>query len=313
MSSSNDLKGWNKLPSELRLEILEFALTPPIELPTPTISQKHRIMRYRYSYEQSGLWEAPTENPTANLLLVKRQFYKDVKYILDLLPNVYHVDVMLVKDRGLWPTWHCPKPPSSDVIEEVTVTFRIFEPTDDLDFRFKDSLRFYGGVSGPVPAVWVFHRLFLTLVHEGPGLMPRYPMDVLSNRLRFIIKRIKMNILSPNDGVAHTRLCCREDEGPQGWGFFPCLCRSSERPEDQLAKFIGSHMSYISEPSKDGIENIGRYFKYLLEGISLRVNGVEYTTLDLDRSLEDIDFGGRDGPTLRRWCSAIRKKRETMK
>ncbi|KAJ4128805.1 hypothetical protein NW768_007324 [Fusarium equiseti] len=320
MSSSNNPKGWHKLPSELRLEIIQFSFATPA-LPKPSTAQEGRTARYNHlgvtgseTWSSGGLWEEPTKNPTANLLLVNKQFNHDVKYILALLPNAYHVDVMVVKDYGLWPTWYCLKPPSSDVVEEVTVTFRIFEPTDDLNDRFRESLTFFGGDGGPPVAVRSLHQLFLTLTSDGPGLFPKNCCNARTSPPKYIVKRIKMNILSPTDNVAHTRLWCREDENP--W-WLPRLylprTPMPARPEDQLAKFIASWMSMIYRPCNYTYPYIGRYYRNLLENISLQMNGEEYARLDPDQALEDMYPKRHLGLTLRRRCRDLRKTRVRMK
>ncbi|RBR26568.1 uncharacterized protein FIESC28_00644 [Fusarium coffeatum] len=320
MSSSNDPKGWHKLPFELRLEIIEFAIAAP-ELPIPSTAQEGRTERYNHrdwvtseTWGSSGLWEEPAKTPTANLLLVNKQFHNDVKYILDLLPNAYHVDVMVVKDYGLWPTWYCLKPPSSDVIEEVTVTFRIFEPTNDLDDRFKESLTFWAGDGGPEAAVWPFHQLFLTLTSDGLGLFSKNCRDSRSSPPKYIVKRIKMNILSPTDGVAHTRLWCREGENPW-WLRILYLHRNPTpaKPGDQLADFIARWMFTISRPSTYTYPFVGRYYQNLVEDISLQINGAEHARLDPDQALKDTYSQKHLGLPLQRWCRGLRKTRAKTK
>ena len=272
-------------------------------------------MRYNYTWGGLGLWEVPLKSPTGNLLLVSKQFYKDVKYILDLLPNVYHVDVMVVKDHGLWPTWHCLKLPSSDVTEEVTATFRIFEPTDDLDARFKGSLSFRPGDGGPISAVWAFHQLFLNLTSHGPGLTPKDPLSRSAGPPKYITKRITMNILSPTDGVAHTKLWCREDESPRWLLFFASMPMFGvpRPPEEQLVRFIASGMSVVSRLSRDSFPYTARYYENLLKGISHRLNGVEFSRLDLDQAMDDLYSQKRLGLVLRRQCRGVRKMRTRMK
>ncbi|CAG7565298.1 unnamed protein product [Fusarium equiseti] len=158
MPPLNNLKGWHKLPFELRLEIHEFILALP-EPPTPSTAQEGRIVRYDYAWGGQGLWEVPLTSPTGNLLLVSKQFYNDVKHIIDLLPNIYNVDVMVVKDYGLWPTWHC-----------------------------------------------LNHLRLMSSKSHGPGLIPEKPPCRYTGPPKYVVKRTTMNILSPTDGVAHTKL-----------------------------------------------------------------------------------------------------------
>ena len=150
----------------------------------------------------------------------------------------------------------------------------------------------------------------------GLGLPPRtLPLSRSAGPPKYIIKRITMNILSPTDGVAHTKLWCREDESPRWLLFFASMSMSSvpRPPEEQVVRFIASGMSVISTLSRDSVPYTARYYENLLEGISLRLNGVEFSTLDLDQAMNDLYSQERLGLALRRECRSVRKMRTRMK
>jgi hypothetical protein len=120
-----------------------------------------------------------------------------------------------------------------------------------------------------------------------------------------------MNILSPTDGVAHTKLWCREGDNPRWLRLFASmpLFSMSRRPEEQLARFIASEMSAISRLSSTSYLYTVRYYENLLEGISLRLDGVEFSRLDPDQAMEDLYSQKRIGLALRRRCRDVRKTR----
>ncbi|KAG4293192.1 hypothetical protein FPRO06_12680 [Fusarium proliferatum] len=189
-------------------------------------------------------WEAFSAALTAVALAYEeyqgiKRFYVEVQDIFRRLPNNYHVDIKLVKNYGFWPTWYIAKRPTSRYIDKVTSSIRIFEPTDDLDDRFKDSLSFSGGDAGPGGAVWAIYELLVSLIQHEPGYLG------LQNNQRFVINEVEVNVVAPTDGAAHTKLSCGDNDNPW-WLRWSCIeCAKDLVPEERLANFMTSHLDAV--------------------------------------------------------------------
>ncbi|KAG8672545.1 hypothetical protein FPOAC1_005821 [Fusarium poae] len=165
MDSPNVIEGWHKLPYEIQLEILEFALTPPIKLPAPSEVQSGDCARVWFR-----LWNRRPKNLARDLLLVNKRFHDDTQRIIKFMLEVYHLDVMVVKDYGLWTTWYLPKLPKFTHVDEVTVTFRIFGSAGDLQSYFKNTLDYADKITH---AMRDLHNLFAHLIGIGPGFFSK--------------------------------------------------------------------------------------------------------------------------------------------
>ncbi|KAM0417122.1 hypothetical protein ACHAPT_012898 [Fusarium lateritium] len=140
----------SRIPREIHQKIFDLAICFPATPPaSPSVTQQGR----RHGLHGRGIWHIQPRNPALSLLLVNRQFNAEVQMILDFIPADYHVDVLFVKDYGLWPTWHIPILPRTNYINSIKATFRLFDATDDPDPRFEDSMSFCGGDGGPEGAV----------------------------------------------------------------------------------------------------------------------------------------------------------------
>ncbi|KAI9926041.1 hypothetical protein ASPWEDRAFT_37951 [Aspergillus wentii DTO 134E9] len=131
------------LPWDIREIILHYAVnshSPPPQSPSnPEQREKHRTGNYgdaclRYQKVKHHLQPGPS------LLLVNHQIHEETKLVLQNLgPIIYAVDVMIVNETEIWPTW-LRNPVLPDHVDEVHVTFRLFghcaekkiEPLDDV-------------------------------------------------------------------------------------------------------------------------------------------------------------------------------------
>ncbi|KAF4960327.1 hypothetical protein FGADI_974 [Fusarium gaditjirri] len=234
------------------------------------------LLGWRYT----GVWKQAPKNKALNLFLVSKQFHVEVQDVIRRLPNNYHVDIMFVKNYGLWTTSDFVKRPISRYIDKVTSTFRIFEPTDDLDDRFEDSLSFQGGDGGPGAAVWAFYDLLVSLSRHGPGYPGR------QNSQGFIIKVIEVDVVTPTDGAAHTRLACRDNDEPWWLRWSDIEDGSEPVPEKRLANYMTTHLDAVLNASTDAIPYCKELYEHITESITFQLNGQEWKKRRMDDYLE---------------------------
>ncbi|VUC37581.1 unnamed protein product [Clonostachys rosea] len=156
-----------------------------------------------------AVYSSCRHNLALSLMLVNRQFYADVQKVLQLFGTNYHVDIMFVKDRGFWTTWTIPTLPKTQYIDSVHATFRIFEPTEDLDEKFRNSLYLGPADGGPSGGLWGFYRMLVALLQSGPASLGPQPKDWSTP---YAVKRISIDVLSPTDGVTHRSLAASNEE-----------------------------------------------------------------------------------------------------
>ncbi|CAG1995163.1 unnamed protein product [Fusarium graminearum] len=271
MAPPNVIQGWHKLPQELRLEILKFAVTPPIERPAPSNIQPDCLGSPRCRRVR----EWGPKNLAKDLLLVSRQFHDDVQHIIKFMPNIYHLDIMLIANYGAWFTWYLPKQPTSIYIDEVIVAVRIFERPDDVYDCYKDAPDYMRRFPHPE---WTFHATVLFFMCIGPRLLYEY------NYGRIVVKKFDVNVLS---GLGH-----RLDE-------------------DQFLTSIVFPLEFMTNSDRHFCAFIVLNYKYLVEGIVLRLSGFEYRRLDFERIIIDMQSSAR--VRMRKSLSQILEEREKTK
>ncbi|KAM7220582.1 hypothetical protein V8F06_003986 [Rhypophila decipiens] len=143
--------GLMSVPVKVRQIIINILAHTPSDPPaSPSVSQQdYRLLKPdNQSFGMKGVWQRPPINPVLNMMLVNHQLHEEVNFCLEAVPQRYHLDVMNIKTYGLWTTWSISKMPKQQYIETVSCTFRLFEPTPDLDDRFTDSVSFKAVVAG---------------------------------------------------------------------------------------------------------------------------------------------------------------------
>ncbi|KAH7129128.1 hypothetical protein EDB81DRAFT_808762 [Dactylonectria macrodidyma] len=291
---------FDQVPREVRQRIFELVIRSPADPPaSPSVSQEGRK-----KLDGAGIWQLPPRNPALPLLLLNKQSHDEVKYVQQRVPTDCHVDIMFVKDCGLWTTWSIPVLPRTQYVDSVSATFRIFEPTDDLDDRFRQSLCFHGGCGGPPMATWSFHRLMTGLITDGPGyLRPDVASQLEGQSLnpRYVIKELTINILAPTDNAAHTSVVQSEqaykEELSRGHGGRSTrwyLHDDPITPEERIAGYMTGELDHLLDQSFYTI----RYGMILWEGfmkdIVFLINGAEYNRIvvgELLKNHEPIYWG----------------------
>ncbi|KAF5708442.1 hypothetical protein FGLOB1_6402 [Fusarium globosum] len=189
----------------------------------------------------------------------------------------------------------------------LTSTIRIFEPTDDLDDRFKDSLSFSGGDAGPGGAVWAIYELLVSLIQHGPGYLG------LRNNQRFVINEIEVNVVAPTDGAAHTKLSCRDNVNPW-WLRWSCIEHTKDLvPEERLANFMTSHLDAVFSVRTDTMPYCEELYDHIIESITFQLNGQEWKKRRIDEYLEKSHPSTWPQDYRNGWCRKTLKTRQRIR
>ena len=188
------------LPREIRDGILELVVCnerAPPQNPTAASSDRtlldvleRRSWSYAsqyIKYEGQGSNGAYTTN-SLSLLLANHQLSSETQDVLERLSTTYSygLDVMLVDEKELWPTW-VSVPALSTQVDSVVATFRIFG-TWGGEGRFA-----FGIGCGPPEIVWCFYSLMERFLTCGPVGERKLPSPDRKITVKFLI----LNILTP--------------------------------------------------------------------------------------------------------------------
>lgn len=182
------------LPRELRDKILSFVLETPAAPPSDTIDNANRkeLHDVKYNGWNGGLgvkYVLP-ENRTEAFptLLVNRQLRSETLAALDILPtkHSYDLDIMIVDESELWPTWLCV-PALSTRVDKVHATFRTFGTGK------KKHSDFQIGCGSPPNIVWCLYSLLERFLRVGPkGTQAKEHDEFVS------IKLLELDVRTPN-------------------------------------------------------------------------------------------------------------------
>ncbi|CAH0050388.1 unnamed protein product [Clonostachys solani] len=274
-------------PHELRSEILALAVCSPVTPPANVSEgQRDRTDNYR------GIWQLPRQTSTAlPLLLVNKQINLEVKRILKYAPEIYHVDIMYLKDRGLWTTWSIPQLPRTQYIDCVYATFRPFEPEGELEPRFENSLDFRAADRGPPLGVWSFHFLLSQLFYLGPGFVGS-PQE--GSVCHYIYKKIVVDVQAPTDGVEHKSLIVNNRDYHKmhsSLGYFANHDNSAFPLEERLVKFMCDFLSILMGLNYHTMNYGVQLLENIQETIEFLVNGKPFRVFDIDARATHLDVG----------------------
>ncbi|KAH7142100.1 hypothetical protein EDB81DRAFT_948297 [Dactylonectria macrodidyma] len=274
-----------QIPREIRQKIFDLAICSPTTPPaSPSVSQEGRTRLSQDAFDGSGIWHLRPQNPSLSLLLVNKQFNDEAQHALKHISTNYHVDIMFVKDYGLWPTWHIPILPDTQYINSINASFRLFNPTDDLEPRFQNSMSFISGDGGPELAVWSFYSLLTEFLARGPGY--------LGSKNDYIVKEININVLAPTDGGSHKSIVSRDQEPKNETKqrrrpVRSLFCDTSVTPEKRLAMYMANNLGSILHIGY----HTTRYGMPLWENVADRivflVNGTEYKRFEMEDLIEN--------------------------
>ncbi|VUC30220.1 unnamed protein product [Clonostachys rosea] len=298
------------IPLELRHKIFYcviYALVEPPESPVPEQAHRQRLPYGKYlnqgiwnewDFLSRGIWHRAPLNPALSLLLVNKQIYDEVRHYLRRLPTECDVDIMYVKESGLWPTWSVPKLPETQYIDSVRATFRIFNPPEDLGEQFRYRME-WSRLSCHSPA---FHRSFYGLLtsflKRGPGLLDRsHPEDDDSISPRYIVRKIFIDVVPPTDSSQHSSILMDESRYPIK-GRSASVLRSmyldhdneDMPPEERLASHLSDQLETLLFATHWTHEfmHLMIIYEQVAEEFIFTVNGEEYKRVNMKESFKKL-------------------------
>lgn len=218
-----------KIPREIRLTILTFVISSPVDPPkAPSEAQRGRKeLREKAwlgcAWMASAIWQLPQSSSALSLLLVNKQVNIETKYVIEHAPTNYHVDVMLLKDYGLWTTWSIPVLPQTQYIESLYATFQIFEP-EGLKKRSRRSMDFGHTSIGPPGSSWSLYQMLMSLWRAGLGYI--YSLRRWDYKRRNII----IDKLAPSDGAEHKSIWSTTKTMRSVWSGFQTTLTTTIQP-----------------------------------------------------------------------------------
>ncbi|KAF6801087.1 hypothetical protein CMUS01_15501 [Colletotrichum musicola] len=306
--------GLLSIPREIRDLILDqVVLLPDREPPlNPTISQD----RTRREYKGQGFFDGhdvwvensqrtripPAGSPNTSILLVNQQIHDEAKALLASKGSHYRLDVMYVKECGLWPTWLAVPRPTTRHADSVHVQFRIFDPPSDVDPDWKNEYQFRGTDGGPPFMVWNFYAMLSDYLRYGPTAF----CSQVGERSSFVIKNLVIDVLAPPANEKHDRLVPRSAERERSHDLFESfnhLVMDTEKrersgiawpqppkgkehliPAEKLAFFMCNQLGGLLSMYRDWAD----YGAAVYEGIGrieMRVDGEPRCHFDMDTML----------------------------
>ncbi|KAE8153144.1 hypothetical protein BDV25DRAFT_150019 [Aspergillus avenaceus] len=298
------------LPSELINHIIHLVLiyedTPR---PCPEPPYEYHVSWYRDSHDcltQNAFgpkhvkyWKGQERrhkrwfsNPLA-LLLVNRRISQMTRWRLDRLPRSCALDVMLLGETYLLPTWISLPAPCRQ-IEDLTATIRIVGNSLTLNGR---QHRFYPGEEGSPPLIlWSFYYLLERFLEVGPLAEHRQPEPrPRLKRMPFTINRLTLNCVScpqkykvapPDMSIWTWMEGSNSDTEPAGRyeGVLFLLMRP-----DWLARLINEYIGYLLGMDSDMALYGAMLYEYV-GSIRVCIDGEVLKEYHLDRRLKDLNY-----------------------
>ncbi|KAI1922618.1 hypothetical protein LOZ53_002800 [Ophidiomyces ophidiicola] len=293
------------IPLELREAILELALCTPSSPPArselearkpETAEREHESMAWSFGYTNTLYEDDRAYSITGlPLLLVNRQLSAETKYVLARMRKslTYHLDVVLMDERYVLPTWLCV-PTLSDHVENVVATIRVLGLYKRKEYRYHS---FAGGDGGPPHIVWCFYALLERFFKYGPvnATTPK-------KERRTIVQNLVLNFVDTDDtrNDPHLRQILSKDLMFHHW-YEPRrpFCDGVENPwlrdcylrPEWFAYFLGIElMTFLTIRSV--VMTYGDFMFEQAAMVELHINGKFYTCIDITKRL--VKYDGED-------------------
>ncbi|CAG9974674.1 unnamed protein product [Clonostachys byssicola] len=319
------------IPREIRLKILTFIICSPVDPPnSPLEAQRGRKeLRQKawlgYAWMASAIWQLPQSSSALSLLLVNKQVNVETRYVIEHAPTNYHVDVMFLKDYGLWTTWSIPALPRTQYIESVHATFRIFEP-EGLKKRFKHSMDFGHTDIGPPWSSWSLYQMLMSLLRAGPGYIYslrrwNYKRSATS---QYIVRNIIIDILAPSDGAEHKSMMVNNEDYEERleWLSDDIDDNNSVPMENRLATYMCNSLNTLLTLDYHSLNYGALVYEGVQDKIQVLVNGRPFKQFNIEEMGENISmqyFGESPDLIVERkekygkWKSWLCERRQRMK
>ena len=185
--------GLLEIPIEIREQILnEFLDTSRVEGP---VNPKSTI-NDRKTLPHSHIFFKKMQNLAVPVLLANKQLHGEIKDLINRKSSQranYAIDIMYVKDSGLWSTWLSAPVLTTD-LGTIHATFRLFNQPDNLPDTMYFPNMWRGGDGGPPSGVWVFYDMITQFLDQRIGPWP-HRAEVEAERIT--IRRLVLDVLTP--------------------------------------------------------------------------------------------------------------------
>ncbi|KAH7342516.1 hypothetical protein BKA65DRAFT_293137 [Rhexocercosporidium sp. MPI-PUGE-AT-0058] len=282
-----------QIPRELRdkilsLVVLSTMVTPPESPDNPGDREELKDVKCNGWFAGCGVfYQKDTQMKGIPTLAINQQLRSETLSIMTLLklPGLrsYKLDVMIVEDCDLWPTW-LYVPTMTTRVEEVRATFRIHGASP------RRYCGFSGGDGGPPVIVWSFYNLLERFLQVGPVSRQEKLHDkcikIKHLVLDFQTPSVPEEMIAPD--VPQNRLAILRRRS--GINYI-------KNPSSVLA-FVSGFLCYLSGCSGPGIvsvayERVGK-ITLMLDGVVL------HERIASNCIFPDLDAPGLEGPTHRK-------------
>ncbi|CAG9956380.1 unnamed protein product [Clonostachys rosea f. rosea IK726] len=322
---------WLTLMYEIYGRVICSATKPP---PSPARDRRNRRSLPDGSRDTQGIFYRTPDNPALSLLRVNRQVNEEVSNFLSYLPTRnYHVDIMCVKESGLWPTWSIPPPlpgkgsfsAPTQYIDSIYATLRIFNPPKAMRSYFRNGLTFHLSYGQQDPIIDGFYGLLEAFFHRGPGFTDRSrPEDDPGVAPRYIVKDIIIDITAPPDASKHRSVIVddlhyRPDRLTSRYAGHDDV---SVAPEERLAALMSRHLEMLLSFTPKLLNKGMLVYEQMSGSFVFVVCGKEYRRVEVEERLHKLEevYLGTDGePDLdlrgrfERWRRWVDERRRSMK
>lgn len=184
------------VPREVRDRIIELVLCSQTGTPYMETATEERVelddFENRWQYARVKVKYAKQVHITStSLLLVNHQVHVETVEAVNRLPSKrsYRLDVAVVNEEGLYPTW-ISVPSLSTRVDKVHSSFRVVGFLDQ-----KGRQLFRGSSDGAPPAIgWTFYSLLERFLQYGPVGYRKSPTDK-----RISTKLLEIDLLTRED------------------------------------------------------------------------------------------------------------------
>jgi hypothetical protein len=151
------------------IEFSALSSKPPQQVQHDALNKNDRTelhdVKYNGWYGGKDIYYSLSEsrNYVLPVLLVNRQLHAEALATLDVLPtkHCYTLDIMLVDERELWPTW-LSVPALTTRVDKVYAAFRIIGTSKGQRSGFT------GGDGGLPMITWCFYSILERFFRAGP-------------------------------------------------------------------------------------------------------------------------------------------------
>jgi hypothetical protein len=194
------------IPQELRERIVELVLTSDVA-DAPDLSKLELITQHRSELPKDkgtkvvrawtgvrDLLFEPFKPLLHPIFLVNRQLSSDAALVLARIKVDYHLDVILLNEVSLLPTW-IMIPKLASRVETLTCTFRI-AGSAELGTGYRGYRGFRGGDGAGPAMAWVIYCLLELFILHGPSF--GYGRDISSSSDQgYSIRTLVINVETP--------------------------------------------------------------------------------------------------------------------